>query len=124
MMTDEEARKTWCPFTRLIVMGTGSSSHACNRVENRDGSLLVPTGAMCLGSQCQLWRLHVDPPLLLSASDHEHPPEWVHEQGFSFTGNVRGGDSEAGMRLYEYRLSASRHRGECGMKAAPVIEQG
>jgi hypothetical protein len=47
-MTEAEALKRWCPFTRLA-----GSTGAFNRAR---GEKLLPEGTMCIGSLCMAWR--------------------------------------------------------------------
>lgn len=49
LLTEEEAKKRWCPFARAIR----SASHAMAAV-NRDGPRPDPR-ALCLASECMAW---------------------------------------------------------------------
>lgn len=48
-MTEDEAKKKWCPFSR-ILLENGTVGAAVNRYEG------VPEAARCLGSACMAWR--------------------------------------------------------------------
>ena len=63
-MTEEEALKKWCPFSRVIsdfyehpnpdVQPTFTPP-VCNRIQWDDGSLLGEA-VNCMGSECMAWR--------------------------------------------------------------------
>jgi len=52
-MTEEEARKKWCPMAR-VFSGTNQWVCACNRnMLDRDSKK-----ANCIASDCMMWRWH------------------------------------------------------------------
>ena len=56
-MTEEEAKKKWCPFARLLRFGSLDAHGPFNRVEivtKNATSLHNPT--TCLASACMAWR--------------------------------------------------------------------
>lgn len=70
LMTPDEAKKTWCPFSRVInvqALPTGiqlmpGGEVAFNRLAlaGQDVSIPPPTGTHCLAEGCQLWAWHAD----------------------------------------------------------------
>lgn len=56
-MTEEEAKKCWCPFARQPIPQDCGWLGAYNRTETGE----TGTGCMCLGSQCMMWRTLSDP---------------------------------------------------------------
>lgn len=53
-MTEEEAKKRWCPFARYSA---GSNDNASNRWQRQDGDNdLNPPTCRCIGSGCMAWR--------------------------------------------------------------------
>jgi hypothetical protein len=59
MVTEEEAKKRWCPFVRLGLSGRLPS--ALNRIQDSDNSVAVPFGARCIASECMAFRW-LEPP--------------------------------------------------------------
>lgn len=49
-MKEEDARKKWCPFVRIVGPGSGMVT-AVNRVK----FTTVMEPAMCIGSDCMMW---------------------------------------------------------------------
>lgn len=49
LMTEEEARKKWCPHAR-IVDGYSEGAGGCNRWVNKSDEIL------CIASRCMAWR--------------------------------------------------------------------
>ncbi len=64
MITEEEARKKWCPFARTVEKLTDGISFPRNRVVNVPNKddltdvefLSVLTGTTCIASECMAWR--------------------------------------------------------------------
>lgn len=50
MMTEEEAKKRWCPFVRAVYANASGMAAV-----NRDGKRMHP-GAACIASECMAWR--------------------------------------------------------------------
>lgn len=67
-MKEEEARKKWCPFSR-VAKAVGSTSTgqtvpsgqtAMNRLDpSAPGRPILPDAALCIGSLCMAWRLEM-----------------------------------------------------------------
>jgi hypothetical protein len=62
-MTEDEMKKTWCPFVRATngkIQDDGTSEHRDGQTTyNRivDGSKWAwPVGGCCIGSRCSAWR--------------------------------------------------------------------
>jgi len=53
-MTESEAKKKWCPFTR--VLNTLSIGGHSDTSFNRRQDDWMPLGACCIGSGCMAWR--------------------------------------------------------------------
>jgi len=55
--TEHEAKKKWCPFSRVALMG-GTFSRAIffSKEEASDGKPFTS----CIGSDCMAWRWHFD----------------------------------------------------------------
>jgi len=61
MLTEDQARKTWCPMTRVIFMEDGNipaDQTSWNRLQPNVQKTSVKTGptVSCLASQCAMWR--------------------------------------------------------------------
>lgn len=59
-MTEEEAKKKWCPFARSIgweMFRDGEQAVTMNRMP--DGA--AHTGCLCLGSACMAWGVRWNP---------------------------------------------------------------
>lgn len=50
LVTEEEAKKKWCPFSRAVRSSQGAMAGV-----NRDGPRADPR-AVCLASECMAWR--------------------------------------------------------------------
>lgn len=59
-MTEDEAKKKWCPFSRTgIYVGTGGiavNRHVADEPGGREGAF---DETRCLGSGCMAWRLRM-----------------------------------------------------------------
>lgn len=55
-MTEDEAKKKWCPFARVgsSVSGLGSLNRDASPSDDSINGL--PRRALCLGSACMAWR--------------------------------------------------------------------
>lgn len=51
-MTEDEAKKKWCPFVRLCVKGQSAG----NRYGDENGTIENPSSCRCIGSDCMAWR--------------------------------------------------------------------
>lgn len=62
-MTEEDARKKWCPFARVVPQeaDTYEMGPAGNRIQLQRDRKTVSSGAiktaMCLASACMAWRV-------------------------------------------------------------------
>ena len=52
-MTEDEARKKWCPMAR-IASDPEDASSAYNR--NPDAEGVIQNGSRCIASDCMMWR--------------------------------------------------------------------
>ena len=71
-MTEEEARKKWCPHGRVR-----SSSSAYNRSEN----YAVDGPSKCIASDCMAWRWVKDP-LIAFVANGKPVPDYKGEHGY------------------------------------------
>jgi len=58
-MTEEAAKQTWCPFTRIGLegRGVGGATPSYNRLWNRDEEKMKTSkGARCITTDCACWR--------------------------------------------------------------------
>ena len=53
-MTEAEALKKWCPFSR-VYWKEGAPSSNRTPLKKENGSLLMLKGTTCLGSRCMAW---------------------------------------------------------------------
>lgn len=59
-MTEIEAQRKWCPFSRVSLITAAGGAAAANR--NLRGALMHqaetygPNSANCIGTQCMAWR--------------------------------------------------------------------
>jgi hypothetical protein len=60
LLTEDEARRRWCPFARSLAM-----LRSAPVAVNRHGDSLVP-GSYCIGSACMAWRTAETPELTLA----------------------------------------------------------
>ncbi len=51
LMTEERARKKWCPMKRLFVTADFAAGAAVNFEHDA-----VPSDGTCIASQCMMWR--------------------------------------------------------------------
>lgn len=57
ILTEEEAKKKWCPEIRTgLVHGMSVNHH----VDMRPGGAGVHDESRCIGSGCMMWRWHYD----------------------------------------------------------------
>lgn len=64
-MTEQEAKKNWCPFSRVAngLSSTASGGTVGYSVFNRATELgEVPNNSMCFASGCMAWRWHYAAP--------------------------------------------------------------
>jgi hypothetical protein len=54
-MTEDEARRKWCPFARVAVINTKKGA-AANRWPDDEESEYATTTNHCIGSSCMAWR--------------------------------------------------------------------
>lgn len=56
-LTEDEAKKRWCPFARTLYVGkAGGIQPPSNRFSNPDGQENNPPDCRCIGSACMAWR--------------------------------------------------------------------
>lgn len=64
MLTEEEAKTKWCPYSRVIVAKTSTGTQAtvdrlqaaCNRIDNGPATWAAPDASCCIGRACMAWR--------------------------------------------------------------------
>ena len=56
MMTEDEARKKWCPAARVVAEGRTQRSPPHNRAVVGDKVINLPRGCDCIASDCMWWR--------------------------------------------------------------------
>jgi hypothetical protein len=61
-VSEKEARTKWCPFARVATCnsdGGNPSAASPNRISLRgsDALSILPSGALCVGSDCMAWRV-------------------------------------------------------------------
>ena len=54
-MTEEEARKKWCPHVRLWQISGNGNDTAYNRTESEIGNNINPIRSRCIASDCMMW---------------------------------------------------------------------
>lgn len=117
-MTEDEAKKKWCPFVRLVGgnkndAGADIGSHngsAFNRVALVDsGDFSIPHAARCIASDCMAWRVSVVPPYQENVYNREEAPEGEGWQ-----------PSSPGPRnRHWWRTIPEQRIGFCGLAGAP-----
>lgn len=62
-MTEDEAKRNWCPFARSVKAtnrtGGGIDVNGAQPSLNRytlDDGVALPGGSLCIGSRCMAWR--------------------------------------------------------------------
>ncbi|MBX9760674.1 MAG: hypothetical protein K2Y29_17980 [Beijerinckiaceae bacterium] len=77
MMTQEEAKESWCPFTRLTSTDREGDPRAPAGF-NRIDSAFVMDGATCIGGDCMAWRWKAEyateKPVIGKRPEHERLP--------------------------------------------------
>lgn len=86
-MTEEEARKKWCPFARTGAFTDQDQMMAVT--VNRDPRDEVMDGCRCIASECMAWRWHGYAGEEI-ALDRDHPfrkfPRDEHDQRYGYCG--------------------------------------
>jgi hypothetical protein len=54
MLSEDEAKQYWCPFTRVAVDGREYMEGVASA--NRDTGIETQKHTLCIGSQCMAWR--------------------------------------------------------------------
>ncbi len=57
ILTEEEARKKWCPMARV----NDDSDKGYNRIVDSVDGLVIPKVARCIASDCAMWQRLGDP---------------------------------------------------------------
>ena len=76
LLTEDEAKQRWCPFSRTAFQyrhGDGDAMVVANRAEN-DNPITD-----CIASQCMAWRWRVGPPSKQDRASYRETsamPEW------------------------------------------------
>jgi len=110
MITEEEARKKWCPFARVISVKRGAvgapledqgvPAHNRRQVEGVLPANSIPDGGYCIASECMAW-------------------EWgVEMRSPEITGNVVTKDDGHGIQLLSEpnKIPVELDKGDCGLK--------
>lgn len=58
MMTEQEARQRWCPFSRYSVYDKPSSNRWKQSAPESEPHALNPIPCRCIASDCMAWRWH------------------------------------------------------------------
>ena len=70
MVTEEQAKKRWCPHARVIggtmsdtqaQADTPAGQAAHNRIDTGPAQLSIPDASACIASACMMWRWYVEP---------------------------------------------------------------
>lgn len=81
-MTEEEAKRRWCPFSRVIsgskagpiVASIQNGQAAFNRIETGPVQVVMPDGSACIGSCCMAWREEIPDQELAETDNEFHGP--------------------------------------------------
>ena len=119
MHTEEDARKLWCPFSRLVVVEPAEhrvlNSAAYNRLSVEDTDQeeqRFPLGCRCIASDCMAWRwgkdatYHRDAELWSKSKNKRVTVAWDDDADW----RPVGGDADAEPPLA---------KGYCGLAGAP-----
>lgn len=55
-MTEDEAKKKWCPFARLAISNRPNTP-SLNRILDVDDPSIIENLTKCIGSDCMAWRV-------------------------------------------------------------------
>jgi len=56
-MTEEEAKKKWCPMAKVMnINGGGGGNRWDGAASNKNKDAIGPVGATCVASDCMAWR--------------------------------------------------------------------
>lgn len=77
MKTPAEARKTWCPFARVVALGPTPDiqTAAFNRTHSEDADTSNPSQCRCIAEECSQWTWADEPTQVLARDD-------PHRRGF------------------------------------------
>ena len=80
-MTEDEAKKKWCPFARVgsSVSGLGSLNRDASPSDDSINGL--PRRALCLGSACMAWRW-----VRFDRTAFVTPGVWTDAEGYAAAG--------------------------------------
>lgn len=76
-MTQDEAKKRWCPFARVVLYssnegsGAPSAGNRCVMTSDLDAALNGAT--KCIGSACMAWRWQY---FFMSLPEENRPHDW------------------------------------------------
>lgn len=77
LMTEDEARTKWCPFTRHAYSVGNLGVTSVNR-----GNFLEPNECRCIASECMAWRWHHMFAYPLNPDDTSSPTITPDTKGF------------------------------------------
>lgn len=76
LLTEEEAKQRWCPFSRIILTDmNGIFRRGAAYPYNRGSAASLPAGSQCIASDCMAWRQSADD------WEHLHVPSLQHSWG-------------------------------------------
>ena len=114
-MTEDEARKKWCPKARCAVKGAEDDHfvRGINRWPLDDGTT---TGSKCFASDCMMWRW--DSPVCVEeiTTDPDHGPNNMGVEEARERGWV---DSQRGSGTATRHWSRHEKHGYCGLAGEP-----
>lgn len=121
LLTEEEAKKRWCPMARVSIGGKLPSS--MNRLQTigkdsdgetvTEGKLRLPVGARCIASECMAWRWRED---RLQNVEQEAAEKLVAEGWQAVAFRLVG---PRGLHTKVCTLTRKTDHGYCGLSGSP-----
>lgn len=110
-MTEDEAKTKWCPFVRVGMYGSNSTS-----AQNRGISTAVPDTVTCIGSRCAVWVV-LQPEMDITQEHFAYRPKGEVNPPFS---NCPEGFTVTGQGSHDHYIArkktgTSPAQGMCGM---------
>ena len=110
ILTEDEARKKWCPMSRVAVDTESAFRVAYNRIISQDGLNATGIAMRCIASDCAMWReaQTVETEINDTWFIYDPPKGWRYVVSF-----------DDGMAKFERTLSDAPKSGYCGLAGKP-----
>jgi len=125
MITEEEARKKWCPFVRYVParkFSFGRIVAAVNRWIDSNDSQKNPNMCCCIASECMAWEWameqHEYAETESKLSKGKFIEDWkrIPPEGEGWEDIEFSSEGQARMKKTEWRRAVTVTKGDCGLK--------